>query len=92
MEEKAAVAVLLCGTPVSGTIPDTYQPVPAPSERSVHPLGHDAPGRAGPFLRSGTGSYRCHAGHCCHRAANITNCPVPVAPPNMVGSRTISEP
>ena len=54
MEEKAAVAVLLCGTPVSGTIPDTYQPVPAPSERSVHPLGHDAPGRAGPFLRSGT--------------------------------------
>jgi len=70
MEEKAALAVSLHGTPVSGTIPDTSHPVSAPPGRYVHPPDHDAPGQAGPFLRRPWVALACHWPH--SRAAIVS--------------------
>ena len=45
MEETAALAVLLHGTPVSGTIPDTHQPGRMKSDQSVTRLAVMPPAR-----------------------------------------------
>ena len=69
MEEKAAVAVVLHGTPVSGTIPDTSHPVPTASGRYVHTLGGVSPPPSVSFWCSLDSAYRCQGGYCDHTAA-----------------------